>query len=309
MIVAAAVCPGPPFLVPGLAPRLADAVPELVAASTAAVASLAGTGRIVVVTTGFRDVGPVRRGPGWVITGSSLARSDVPVVEGVRLPFGARAESSPVPGAESSPVPGPDSWERWAASWGEADPGGVAAVGTIVAAHLLETAAVGVPTTAVEVDPNAPEPADQVRALVPDLDDGVATGLLVIADGAAAHGGDAPAAEDSAAPEFDRALLTALAQADPDALANFCRDRAGQAAALRCESLPAWAALAGLTIGSPPTSPPITTSSNRPTTRPSGRPTARTGPTTGPTAGLIDYYGAPFGVGYIVAEWQWRSTD
>ena len=150
--------------------------------------------------------------------------------------------------------------------------------------------------------------ADQVRAQVPDLDDGVATGLLVIADGAAAHGGDAPAAEDPAAPEFDRALLTALAQADPDALASFCRDRAGQAAALRCESLPAWAALAGLTIGSPPTSPPITTSSSRPTTRPSGRPTARTGPTTGPTAGLIDYYGAPFGVGYIVAEWQWRRT-
>lgn len=310
MIVAAAVCPGPPFLVPGLAPRLAHAVPGLVAASTAAVASLAATERIVVVTTGFRDVGPVRRGPGWVITASSLARSDLPVVECVRLPADPGAGPSPVAGAGRSPIPGADASECLAASWGEADPGGAAAVGTIVAAHLLETAAVGVPTTAVEIDPDAPEPADQVRALVADLDDGVATGLLVIADGAAAHGGHAPAAEDPAAPEFDRALLSALAQADPDALASFCRDRAGEADALRCESLPAWAALAGLTIGSPPTSPSTTGSSSRPSTR--IRPTTTTRPTTRrtgrPTAGLIDYYGAPFGVGYIVAEWQWQST-
>ena len=115
--------------------------------------------------------------------------------------------------------------------------------------------------------------------MMPNLGDGIPTGLLLIADGAAAHGGQAPAAEDPAAVEFDRALLTAVAAADPAALASFCRDRVDQAATLRCESLPTWAALAGLTIGAPP------------------------------TGGRIGHYGTPFGVGYLVAEWQWRSTD
>lgn len=265
MIVAAAVCPGPPFLVPGLAPRLAKAVPDLVAACRAAVSSLAGVDRIVAVSTGAPGAAPVAHGPGSLVASSPLSRSDLPVgVQDAVLPRGADTGRS----------------EWWAASWGGDDPADPnrAQVGTIVAAHLLRQAAITVPTTAVELDPLAPRPADQVRALVPDIDEGPSTGLLIIADGAAAHGGDAPAAEDPSADEFDQTLVTVLGDADPAALAGFCRDRVAQAAVLRCESLAAWYALAGLTTDRPP------------------------------AAGRTTYCRAPFGVGYLVAEWQWRPT-
>lgn len=259
MIVVAVVCPGPPFLVPGLAPRLARAVPDLPAASRNSVRLLAGADRVLVLTTGRRGVGTVVRPPGSAIAAGSLARSDLAIAPDAVLPGGEpRADPAVADrvGGGSTVVP---------------------AVGTIVAAHLLMAAGITSPTTAVEIDPVGEDAAAQVRAAVPDLEGPTTTGLLVIADGAASHGPSAPGAEDPASAVFDAELGARLAAGDPAGLAAFCRDRHQQAAALRCETLPAFAALAGLTAEHPPED------------------------------ATIDYYGAPFGVGYLVASWQWHS--
>lgn len=272
MIVAAVVCPGPPLLVPGLAPRLAQAVPDLSLACRAAVHVLDRTDRVVVLSTGRRGAGTVARVPGTVISAASLARSDLSIAPDTVLPAGPQTP------AECSPADrSPEECSRAGRRGGRAadDP----AVGTIVAAHLLASADIAIPTTAIEIDPTGGDPAAQVAELLPDLHGPVSTGLLVIADGAASHGPSAPGAEDPHAAEFDAELCGHLAAGDPAALAAFCHDRRDQAAVLRCETLPGFVALAGLSAARPP------------------------------VAAAIDYYGAPFGVGYIVARWQWRWID
>jgi hypothetical protein len=267
----AVVCPGAPLLVPGLAPGLAAVASEWVAASREAVSVLAATDRVVVLSTGRGGLGTVVLGPGSPIAAAPLARSDVPAAPDVTLPGGAEP-TAPTPPAtavpSASPAPEPGGVSR-----------GVAArPGTIVAAHLLAAAGITIPTTAVELDPAGDDPARQVRSVLGDLDGTVPTGLLVIADGAASHGPSAPGAEDPGAAEFDARLRGLLSSGDPVGLAAFCRDPHARAAALRCETLPGFAALAGLTRDRPPES------------------------------AVVDQYGAPFGVGYIVARWQWHST-
>jgi hypothetical protein len=203
------------LLIPGLADRLAADLPDLRAACQRAVAHLAGTGQVVIVSAARPgDPGPV---PGDALLTGGLTRSDRPVAPPVRLAAGSGPDG--VPGA---PV--------------------LASVGTVVGAHLLEQAGVTVPTSALQV---APGSGTQL------LDSG-RTGLLVMADGAACHGEHAPGAEDPRSEGFDRDLVTALRSGDPARLADACRRLSELAPALRADSLPALAALADLTAGNGP---------------------------------------------------------
>ena len=99
--------------------------------------------------------------------------------------------------------------------------------------------------------------------------------VLVIADGAACHGDDAPGKRDDRAGAFDAAVADALAAGSPTQLAAACADRP-----LAQELLAAvdpLAVLARLTAADPPDE-----------------------------AELL-YSGAPFGVGYWVASWRWTT--
>lgn len=234
MIVAAAVCPGAPFLAPGVSEQLARGSADLIAACAAAVRSLAAADRIVVLAAGRRPVVY----PAGTVTGqaavSALRRSDL-----------APRRCGPA-----------------------------LSVGTIVGQALLDRA----------FPDGVPAPVDLVEA----ADDPVSTGaavrhgsrprdsLLVIADGAATHGDDAPGRRDDRGGPFDDALAAALAAGDPQALRRACADRdlARQLLAVTDPLL----ALATLTEADPPT-----------------------------TAELL-FRDAPFGVGYLVATWRWSDS-
>jgi hypothetical protein len=253
VIVAAAICPPAPLLIPGLADRLADRAGDLRAACAAAVAVLCQVDRVVILSAATSVAQGVLL-PGDLVTAGGLARSDRPVVPPIRLPDATPSGDDIAGGRPDHPV-------------APFRPGFAArtAVGTAVGAHLLAAAGITVPTSALQVAPGA---GTQL------LDDG-RTGLLVMADGAACHGEHAPGAPDPRSESFDADLVTALRSGDPMALAAACDRLAGLAAALRADSLPALAALA---------------------TRTAGNGTARA---------EILHYSAPFGVGYLVATWQW----
>jgi len=99
------------------------------------------------------------------------------------------------------------------------------------------------------------------------------TGLLVIADGSACHGDDAPGKRDDRAAGFDAALAGALAAGDPVALLSACADR--ELAAQLLSTVDPLALLALLTARRPP------------------------------AVADLQYAGAPLGVGYLVASWLW----
>lgn len=94
-------------------------------------------------------------------------------------------------------------------------------------------------------------------------------GLVVLGDGSARRSESAPGYLDERAAPFDEAVEAALASGDADALADLDLDLAGQ---LLCAGAPAWAAAGDLLAGP------------------------------GWTASLR-YVGAPYGVGYAVADW------
>lgn len=71
MIVAAAVCPGAPFLVPGVADRLAAESTDLLCAGERAVFRLAGADRIVLIAAG-REPGARVFPPGTEVSASAL---------------------------------------------------------------------------------------------------------------------------------------------------------------------------------------------------------------------------------------------
>ena len=100
--------------------------------------------------------------------------------------------------------------------------------------------------------------------------------LLVIADGSACHGDDAPGRRDDRADAFDADLAAALGAGDPVALASVAgqRELAGELLA----AVDPLGVLAALTVDDPPSS-----------------------------AALL-YAGAPLGVGYLVASWRWTRT-
>ena len=101
--------------------------------------------------------------------------------------------------------------------------------------------------------------------------------LLVVADGSACHGDDAPGRLDDRAVPFDAAVTDALAAGDPARLRNACADRvlAGQLLA----TVDPLAVLALLTEDRPP------------------------------QAADVLFAGAPLGVWYVAASWRWTESS
>ena len=132
-----------------------------------------------------------------------------------------------------------------------------------------------VPTSALEVSPARRLRRDIPPELNTDGPDRVT--VLVIADGAACHGDNAPGRRDDRSDAFDAALAHALATGDPAALADACRNPELPADAVMASVNPL-ALLADLTRSAPP------------------------------DAADLLYSGAPFGVGYFVASWRWNQA-
>ncbi|MFE3501038.1 class III extradiol dioxygenase subunit B-like domain-containing protein [Kitasatospora sp. NPDC059160] len=181
MLVAAAVCPCPPLLVPEVAAGAAPELDGLRAACDEALAALVAAGPELVVVVGTGPEAEV-----WTEGGAgSFHRYGVPLV--AKLP-GGRVE-----GPELAPS-------------------------LTVGAWLLERAGVTVPTHACAVPADAP--VDRMLGLgqgLAGLADKVA--LLVLGDGSACRSLKAPGYLDERAEGFDAGLAAALGSADLPALA------------------------------------------------------------------------------------------
>jgi hypothetical protein len=198
VITGAAVCPGAPFLIPGVADSIARSAQQLALACGEVVGRLDSADSIVLLSTRTPVVAglPAREVPaGSAISLSSIRRSDLrfPVVT---LPAGV----SSVPAAAID------------------DP----AIGTMVGAVLLAAASCRHPVTLVEVGSN---PAEVARRLRVRIDSSERVALLVIADGSACHGAGAPGKRDDRAAAFDGAISAALAEGSSGQLAAACADR------------------------------------------------------------------------------------
>ncbi|MFD8704595.1 class III extradiol dioxygenase subunit B-like domain-containing protein [Kitasatospora sp. NPDC059648] len=181
MLVAAAVCPCPPLLVPEVAAGAAPELDALRAACDEALAALVAAEPQLVVVVGAGPEAEV-----WTEGGAgSFHRYGVPLV--AKLP-GARVE-----GPELAPS-------------------------LTVGAWLLERAGVALPTHACAVPADAP--ADRMLGLGQGLA-GLAerVALLVLGDGSACRSLKAPGYLDERAEGFDAALAAALGSADLPALA------------------------------------------------------------------------------------------
>lgn len=216
MIVAAAVCPPAPLLVPGLADGLAADAAALSAACDQAAAALRQADRVVILSAGPGAAAGTVLAPGDHVTAAGLARSDRRMCVDLWLPGGG----SPRTAAASDHTP-------------------AIAVGAAVGAHLLARAGVTASTWALHLPAEAGPTVTAPGRI----------GLLVMADGAACHGDHAPGAPDPRSEAFDAGLVTALRTGDPARLAAYCDEQADLAVALRASTLPALAAMAALTAG------------------------------------------------------------
>lgn len=286
MIVAAALCPPAPLLVPGLADDLADELRDLVRASRAAIAVLSGADRIVILSTG-QAPGPrsdeiTRLEPGATVSASAFSRSDHPAVPPVRLAGGIAPTTGEHPRTAHDVVFGgadkpADAHASAAGNGARRSAAAHPAAGTVVAAYLLHQAGITAPAAAIQLPSGS---AVRVAGLAELVGHDVADseqriGLLVMANGSAAHSEHAPGGDDPRSPEFDRDLVTAVSSGDPALLSQTCERLAGAAAELHDDTLPALAALAALTADS------------------------------GPASGELLHYSAPLGIGYLVASWRW----
>lgn len=181
MLVAAAVCPCPPLLVPEVAAGAAPELEPLRAACAEAVAELVAADPELIVVVGTGPEPEV-----WTEGGAgSFHRYGVELA--VRLPSGG------VEGPELAPS-------------------------LTVGAWLLERAGVALPTHACAVPADAP--ADRMLGLGTGLA-GLAdrVGLLVMGDGSACRSLKAPGYLDERAQPYDEAVAAALGAADLAALA------------------------------------------------------------------------------------------
>nr|QLJ99969.1 hypothetical protein HZU44_07785 [Micromonospora carbonacea] len=193
-VVAAAVCPHPPLIVPELAGAAAAELDDLRAAADAAVAWLLASAPDGLVLLGS---GPAT---GWI----------VPPAIGTFRPWGADL-SVPLPAGPDDARARPDD--------APARPDEVPALplSLTVGAWLLARHRVRLPVDAAQVDAGA-TPAElaslarQVHQHRPRL------ALLVLGDGSACHGTKAPGYDDPRAGAYDDGVARALAGADAEAL-------------------------------------------------------------------------------------------
>jgi hypothetical protein len=209
-LVAAAVCPHPPVLVPEVAAGAAPELADLRAACDAAVTTMlaAAPRRVVLVGSGPSTT------EFWFPYEASFARWGAPVTASL----GAR---------RARPYPLPLSL----------------AVGVWLLRRSLDagvTRPTGVSWAAFTVAPDA-SPAE-CAALGARIVARGPVGLLVLGDGSACRGVTAPGYDDPRAAPFDAAAARAFAAADPDAL--LALDPA-LAAELRVAGRAPWQVLAG----------------------------------------------------------------
>ncbi|MFC8850928.1 MULTISPECIES: class III extradiol dioxygenase subunit B-like domain-containing protein [unclassified Micromonospora] len=252
-LVAAAVCPHPPLIVPELAGAAAAELDDLRRAADHAVARLLACAPDGLVLLG---AGPAT---GWI----------APPAVGSFRPWGADL-SVPLPaGPDDTPLP------PHAASAGGDVPvtvGGQALpLSLTVGAWLLARHRIRVPVAAAQVDAEATAAelaslAGQVHQHRPRV------ALLVLGDGSACHGTNAPGYADPRAGAYDDGVARALAGADAEALLGL--DPA-LSARLKVAGRAPWQVLAGAT-------------------RAAG----------GDWRGRLTYHGAPYGVAYFVATWE-----
>ena len=215
MLIAAAVCPHPPVLIPaamgaaGAGPELAD----LRAACAAAARGLvrAGPGLIVIV-----GGGPAGRTYPWPSAGS-LHRYGVPWSTG--------------PGRPVLPL------SLTAGTW--------LLTGALAASGIPGPAATSVMLRAVAVTAG-PATCRRLGARLAGLAPRV--GLLVMGDASARKAIGVPGAPDPEAEEYDAGIAAALAAADAGALARLDPDRAAE---LRVTGRAPWQVLAGAAAGTP----------------------------------------------------------
>lgn len=219
-LVAAAVCPHPPLLVPDLASGAASELDDLRAACDAALTALLGSDVSCLVVIGSDDPqrpqsAPVTPHPAPAATRSavqggpvvaSFARFGVPVT--VRLD---RAEAP-------QPLP----------------------LSLSVAAWLLRD--VSGPRILMRSVP-ADAPAAWCAALDPSPSAEERWALLVMGDGSACRGVSAPGYDDPRAEAFDAAVAAALRDVDTKALLDLDPTLAAE---LRCAGRAPWQVLAGV---------------------------------------------------------------
>ena len=269
------MCPGAPFLIEGTAELMAVRLKAVVDACSVAVSGLFDSDAVLLVTSGAigaADDGPAWRElpPGTVISTTPVRRSDLP--EHPTLSLASDGEGA-------GPVAAPATVSVANRSVA------TLSVGTMVGAALLAAQVAGAPvrgnspmrrrrppTTAFEI---TGPPAEVAGMLADRVHSAERIALLVIADGSACHGDDAPGRRDDRARTFDGALAEALAAGDPDALRVAAADH-DLARALLAQVDPL-TVLALLAAGRPPA-----------------------------TAELL-YSDAPLGVGYLVASWRWAQ--
>jgi hypothetical protein len=207
-LVAAAVCPHPPMLVPEVASGAAPELDDLREACAGAVRHLLNAGATSLVVVG---------------SGPSGATSHRPVTASF-APFGTPLEFTLDRATALAPRPLP--------------------VSLLVAAWLLRESSidtsVDVHLYGVPFDATAPD-------LPPTPRTGVSRrwALLAMGDGSACRTHKAPGYFDPRAEAFDRAVANALAAADPDALLGIDPALATE---LWCAGRPAWQVLAGQLI-------------------------------------------------------------
>ena len=248
------MCPGAPFLVGGVADAVATRLAVVGRACQQALALLPNADAVLLLSAAAP--GGRRQGDGWrlISRGSPIPRTSI-----------VRSDTLPLHRGRPPSTPGETD--------GVLDP----AVGTVVGAGLLTDGADDqrpLPEfSTVEIHGDPVGGAAAAASVVAAAD---RIAIVVIADGAACHGDDAPGRRDDRATAFDAALAAALTMGDPDALGRACADR--ELAADLLAIVDPLAVLARLTAATPP------------------------------DAAELLYSGAPMGVGYLVASWRWDRS-
>ncbi|WP_442933608.1 class III extradiol dioxygenase subunit B-like domain-containing protein [Micromonospora sp. CPCC 206060] len=273
-LVAAAVCPHPPLIVPEIAGSAAGELDDLRAACDAAVARLydAGARSIVVLGTGERTahLDPPYRGS-FAPWGARVA------VEVGRQPGAGVADRAGTPDrAGTRDRAGTPDRASVADRAGAAEPDGVAErlpLSLLVGGWLVDRTAPDGPGAGCRmVSVARDEPVERCAALGAGLGASLPWALLVMGDGTACRGEKSPGYADPRAEAYDDRVAAALAGADSDALLDLDPALATE---LKVAGRSAWQVLAGAV-------------------RAAG----------GAWRGDLSYHAAPYGVAYFVAGWE-----